>query len=85
MFEKWCSKVKSNTMETGHGMDVGCVTIEDHNENIRISKGKSHANGKRIDGIIAAIMALGGSLRQKGTIEVSAEMNEDDFIFNSSK
>jgi hypothetical protein len=28
---------------------------------------------------------LGGSLRQKGTIEVSAEMNEDDFIFNSSK
>jgi phage terminase large subunit-like protein len=40
---------------------LGCVTIEDHNENIRISKGKSHANGKRIDGIIAAIMALGGS------------------------
>lgn len=40
----------------------GCVKIEDTNENIRISKGKSHANGKRIDGIIAAIMALGGSL-----------------------
>jgi phage terminase large subunit-like protein len=40
----------------------GCVKIEDTNENIRISKGKSHANGKRIDGIIASIMALGGSL-----------------------
>ncbi|NHM07996.1 terminase large subunit [Flavobacterium sp. CYK-4] len=40
----------------------GCVKIEDTNENYRISKGKSHANGKRIDGIIASIMALGGSL-----------------------
>jgi phage terminase large subunit-like protein len=40
----------------------GCVTIVDHNENIRVSKGLSQSNGKRIDGIIAAIMALGGSL-----------------------
>jgi phage terminase large subunit-like protein len=43
----------------------GCVTIVDNNENIRISKGKSQANGKRIDGIIASIMALGGSLSPK--------------------
>lgn len=43
----------------------GCVTIVDNNENIRISKGKSQANGKRIDGIIAAIMAYGGILSPK--------------------
>ena len=43
----------------------GCVTIVDNNENIRISKGKSQANGKRIDGIIASIMALGGILSPK--------------------
>ena len=40
----------------------GAVPYIDSNENIRIVKGKSQANGKRIDGIIAAIMALGGSL-----------------------
>ena len=40
----------------------GCVLIEDPNENIKVHKGKSHRNGKRVDGIIAAIMALGGSL-----------------------
>lgn len=58
----------------------GCVKIEDTNENIRISKGKSHANGKRIDGIIAAIMALGGSLSRP---EASNESyyNRDDVSF----
>jgi phage terminase large subunit-like protein len=40
----------------------GCVKIEDNNENLRISKSKSHATGKRIDPIIAAIMALGGAM-----------------------
>jgi hypothetical protein len=46
------SKERSNTMESGDGMDVsGCVTIEDHNENIRISKGKREiAKWKKIDG-----------------------------------
>jgi phage terminase large subunit-like protein len=39
---------------------LGCVVIDDHNENIRIAK-ENLTNGKRIDGIIAAIMALGGS------------------------
>lgn len=43
----------------------GCVVISDTNENIRISKSRSHAGGKRIDGIIASIMALGGSLSPK--------------------
>lgn len=57
----------------------GCVTIEDHNENIRISKGKSHANGKRIDPIIAAIMALGGSLSPKEEqSKYSKDLNPDE-------
>lgn len=58
----------------------GCVKIEDNNENIRISKGKSHANGKRIDGIIASIMALGGSLSPKEETNESI-YNRDDTEF----
>jgi phage terminase large subunit-like protein len=66
-FEKlvYEGKIKHDGNPVMEWMLSGCVTIEDHNENIRISKGKSHANGKRIDGIIAAIMALGGSLSPK--------------------
>jgi hypothetical protein len=71
MFEKWCSKENPTRWKSGHGMDTfGMRYNRRSNENIRISKGKSHANGKRIDGIIAAIMALGGSLFAKGTFEV---------------
>jgi len=41
----------------------GCVIYQDANENIKVHKGNSHREGgKRVDGIIAAIMALGGSL-----------------------
>lgn len=43
----------------------GCVKVEDPNGNIKIHKGRSHKHGKRIDGIIASIMALGGSLSMK--------------------
>lgn len=43
----------------------GCVRIEDPNENVKIHKGRSNAHGKRVDGIIASIMALGGSLSMK--------------------
>lgn len=43
----------------------GCVKIEDANENVKIHKGHSNKHGKRVDGIIAAIMALGGSLSPK--------------------
>lgn len=43
----------------------GCVKIEDPNENIKIHKGRSNAHGKRVDGIIASIMALGGSISMK--------------------
>lgn len=43
----------------------GCVQVSDANDNVKIHKGKSQANGKRIDGIIASITALGGSLSMK--------------------
>jgi len=51
---------------------TACVKIEDNNENVRISKGKSHANGKRIDPIIAGIMALGGCLTPPEETDKSA-------------
>jgi phage terminase large subunit-like protein len=80
-FEKltYEGKIKHDGNPVMEWMLSGCVTIEDHNENIRISKGKSHANGKRIDGIIAAIMALGGSLTPKEEIsKYSRDLKEDE-------
>ena len=44
----------------------GCVAISDTNENIRLDKSKST---KRIDGIIASIMALAGTLSEEETNE----------------
>ena len=43
----------------------GCVVVQDANENIKVHKGQSNSHGKRVDGIIAAIMALGASLSLK--------------------
>lgn len=40
----------------------GCVIDVDTNENIKVHKGRSHSGQKRVDGIIATIMALGGYL-----------------------
>lgn len=40
----------------------GCVIYRDANENIKVHKGQSHRGNKRVDGIVASIMALGGSL-----------------------
>lgn len=56
---------------------AGCVKIEDPNENIKIHKGKSHAGNKRVDGIIASIMALGGSLTPEDHSEQS-QYNDPD-------
>ncbi len=82
MFEKlvYEGKIKHDGNPVMEWMLSGCVTIEDHNENIRISKGKSHANGKRIDGIIAGIMALGGSLTPKEEqSKYTRDLKEDEF------
>lgn len=43
-------------------MLAGCVIYEDASGNIKVHKGQSNKNGRRIDGIVAIIMALGGSL-----------------------
>lgn len=40
----------------------GCVIYQDANENIKVHKGNSNKGKKRVDGIIALIMALGASL-----------------------
>lgn len=53
-------------------MLAGCVVIRDPNDNIKVHKGKSNNGGRRVDGIVAAIMALGGSLSpedEKGKYE----------------
>lgn len=55
-------------------MLAGCVIYQDANENIKVHKGRSHLGNKRVDGIVAAIMALGGLL--------SVEDNSDQSKYN---
>jgi phage terminase large subunit-like protein len=38
----------------------GCIIYKDANENIKVHKGKSNQGVKRVDGVVAAIMCLGG-------------------------
>ncbi|MFD1292656.1 terminase large subunit [Lutibacter holmesii] len=45
----------------------GCVIYKDANENIKVHKGRSHAGVKRVDPIIALIMALGGAISVEET------------------
>jgi phage terminase large subunit-like protein len=57
----------------------GCVAITDTNENIRIDKSRST---KRIDGIIASIMALAGTMVIEKESEKSIYNNPDvEIIF----
>jgi phage terminase large subunit-like protein len=82
MFEKlvYEGKILHEGDPVTEWMLTGCVAIQDTNENIRISKGHSHKGGRRIDGIIAAIMALGGSLSPKEEqSKYSRELNSDEF------
>lgn len=53
----------------------GCVKIEDSNENVKIHKGNSNKGGKRVDGIIAAIMCIGGSM--------SPDEDSNESVYNS--
>jgi phage terminase large subunit-like protein len=50
-------------------MLASCVIYADANENIKVHKGRSGANGRRVDGIIALINALGGSMSTPETNE----------------
>lgn len=63
-FEKlvYSGKIKHDGNPILGWMLSGCITWSDANDNIKLHKGNSQRNGRRIDGIIAAVMALGGSL-----------------------
>lgn len=58
----------------------GCVVIQDANENVKIHKGNSNKHGKRVDGIIAAIMALGGSMSPKEEVSKYSKPTNDIYI-----
>lgn len=58
-------------------MMSGCVAYQDPNENIRYVKNKST---KRIDGIIATVMALAGTITEEDTNE-SKYNNDNEEIF----
>lgn len=60
-------KIKHNGHPIMSWMLAGCVIYEDANGNIKVHKGRSHAGIKRVDGIIAAIIALGESLTPEDT------------------
>lgn len=81
VFEKlmYENKIKHDGNPVMEWMLSGCQTKEDYNENIRIVKGKDNTSGKRIDGIIALIMALGGSLSPKEEqSKYTKPMSEDE-------
>lgn len=58
----------------------GCIVISDANENVKIHKGNSNKHGKRVDGIIAAIMALGGSMSPKEEQSKYSKPTNDIYI-----
>ncbi|WP_295093748.1 terminase TerL endonuclease subunit [uncultured Flavobacterium sp.] len=43
-------------------MLASCVIYYDANDNMKVHKGRSGANGRRVDGVIATINAIGGSM-----------------------
>lgn len=63
-FEKlvYEGKIKHDGNPVLSWMLAGCITWSDANDNIKVHKGNSQRHGRRIDGIVAVINALGGSL-----------------------
>jgi phage terminase large subunit-like protein len=59
-------------------MISGCVAISDTNENIRLDKSKST---KRIDGVIASIMALAGTMGEEKESAASKYNDPEEEIF----
>lgn len=74
-------KIKHDGNPVLEWMLSGCVKIEDPNENIKIHKGRSHMGKKRVDGIVATIMALGGSL----SVEPSNDSKYNNMIIEEPK
>lgn len=59
----------------------GCIIYQDANDNIKVHKGQSNKGGRRIDGIVGIIMALGGSLSvEEDTGKYGKPMSEEDFF-----
>jgi len=56
---------------------ASCVIYRDANENIKVTKKSSHANGRRVDPIIASIMALAGTLTAEDNSTKSQYNNSD--------
>lgn len=82
-FEKlvYSGKIKHDGNPALSWMLASCVIYADANENIKVHKGRSGANGRRVDGIIAAINALGGSMSTPEEINESYYNNPDaEFI-----
>lgn len=82
-FEKlvYEGKIKHDGNPVLTWMLSGCVIYQDANENIKVHKGQSHAGVKRVDGIVATIMALGGSLSNNEETEESQYNDPDVEVF----
>lgn len=81
-FEKlvYQGKIKHDGNPIMSWMLSGCITWSDANDNVKLHKGNSQRNGRRIDGIVAAVMALGGSLSpEEDNGKYSKPMDEDEF------
>lgn len=81
-FEKlvYQGKIKHDGNPILEWMLSGCVIYQDANENIKVHKGNSNKHGKRVDGIIAAIMALGGSLSPEEEVSKYSKPTDDIYI-----
>ena len=79
-FEKlvYDGALKHNGNPVTEWMLSGCVIYTDANENIKVHKGQST---KRVDGIVATIMALGGSLSPEDTSKESTYNNPNAEIY----
>jgi len=78
-FEKlvYSGKIKHDGNPALSWMLASCVIYTDANENIKVHKGRSGANGRRVDGIIATINALGGSMSTPEETNESVYNRED--------
>ncbi|KQS45924.1 hypothetical protein ASG38_15045 [Flavobacterium sp. Leaf359] len=78
-FEKlvYEGKIKHDGNPVLSWMLAGCITYSDANDNIKVHKGNSQRLGRRIDGIVASINALAGSLTPPETGNRSVYDNPD--------
>ena len=78
-FEKlvYSGKIKHDGNPALSWMLASCVIYSDANDNLKVHKGRSGANGRRVDGIIATINALGGSMSTPEETNESIYNRED--------